>query len=127
MAEKSLPITREGYEKLKRELAELSTVRRKEVADRIHSAREFTTTQNNWEYEEAKQELEQLEARIRHLEQQVQLAVLIDEERALHASTVQLGATVVVEQNGKALTFRIVGPTEADPQNGLISNESPVG
>src|SRR5215216_4385534 len=127
VVEKSLPITREGLDRLKRELHELSTVKRKEVADRIHAAREFTTTQNNAEFEDAKNEMELVESRIRTLEQQVRMAVVIDEERAHHASSVQLGSTVTVTLDGKVCEYMIVGPTEVDPSTGRISNESPVG
>lgn len=127
MAEKTFPVTREGLARLKRDLHELQTVKRKEVADRIHAAREFSTTQNNAEYEDAKSELELIEGRIRTLELQLQRAVLIDEDKAQHASSVQVGSTVIVETGGKAVQYTIVGPTEADPPAGRISNESPVG
>jgi transcription elongation factor GreA len=127
MVEKTFPVTRDGLARLKDELNDLRTVRRREIADRIHAAREFSTTQNNAEYDAAKNELEIVEGRIRTLEQQVQLAVLIDEERAHGASTVQLGSTVVVNVDAKTREYTIVGPTEADPTTGRISHESPVG
>lgn len=127
MAEKTFPVTREGLARLKRDLHELQTVKRKEVADRIHAAREFSTTQNNAEYEDAKSELELIESRIRTLELQLQRAVLIDEDKVQHASSVQVGSTVLVDTGGKVVQYTIVGPTEADPPAGLISNESPVG
>lgn len=126
MAEKSLPMTREGKTRLEAELDELR-VRRKEIADRIHEARELSTTQNNAEYDDAKNELELNESRIRTIEQQLRRAVLIDEERAHQASAVQVGSTVIVAVNGKEQEYQIVGPTEADPNTGRISNESPVG
>jgi transcription elongation factor GreA len=126
MAEKSLPMTRDGKTRLEAELEELR-VRRKEIADRIHEARELSTTQNNAEYDDAKNELELNESRIRTIEQQLRRAVLIDEERAHHASAVQVGSTVIVAVNGKEQEYQIVGPTEADPNTGRISNESPVG
>jgi transcription elongation factor GreA len=127
MVEKTFPVTRDGLARLKDELNDLRTVRRREIADRIHAAREFSTTQNNAEYDAAKNELEIVEGRSRTLEQQVQLAVLIDEERAHGASTVQLGSTVVVNVDAKTREYTIVGPTEADPTTGRISHESPVG
>jgi transcription elongation factor GreA len=126
MAEKTVPITRDGYKRLERELEELRT-RRREIADRIHAARELSTTQNNAEYDDAKNELELNEGRIRTLEQQLQRAVLIDEEQAHHASAVQVGSTVIVTVNGKEQQYQIVGSAEADPTTGRISNESPVG
>lgn len=127
MVEKTIPVTRDGLHRLERELEELRTVRRREIADRIHSAREFSTTQNNAEYDDAKNELELVEGRIRSLEAQLQRMVLIDEERAHQASSVQVGATVVVSVDGKEREFTIVGSAEADPSGGRISNESPVG
>jgi transcription elongation factor GreA len=126
MAEKTLPMTRDGKKRLEAELEELR-VRRREIADRIHEARELSTTQNNAEYDDAKNELELNESRIRTIEQQLQRAVLIDEERAHAASAVQVGSTVIVAVNGKEQEYQIVGPTEADPNTGRISNESPVG
>jgi transcription elongation factor GreA len=127
MVEKTYPMTREGLERLKKQLEELRTVKRREVAERIHAAREFQTTQNNPEYEDAKSELELIEARIRQLEEQLQRAVIIDEERAHHASAVMLGSTVTVTVDGADREYTIVGSAEADPAQGRISNESPVG
>ena len=101
--------------------------KRREIADRIHAAREFSTTQNNAEYDDAKNELELIEARIRTLEQQLQHAEVIDEERAHRASNVVIGCTVIVEADGKHREYTIVGSAEADPATGRISNESPVG
>ena len=127
MVEKTIPMTRDGIARIERELEELRTVRRREIADRIHAAREFSTTQNNAEYEDAKNEMELVESRIRTLEQQLQRAVLIDEDSAHHASSVQVGSTVVVTIDGKQREYTIVGSTEVDATNGRISNESPVG
>jgi transcription elongation factor GreA len=127
MVGKTIPMTREGRARLERELEELRTVRRREIADRIHAAREFATTQNNAEYEDAKSELELVEGRIRALEEQLQRAVLIDERQAHLATSVQLGSTVVVTVDGKRHEYTIVGSAEADPTSGRISNESPVG
>lgn len=127
MVEKTIPMTREGIARLRRELDELRTVRRREVADRIHSARELSTAQNNAEYDDAKNELELVESRIRTLEAQLQQAVLIDEASAQRSSSVQVGSTVVVSMDGKDKTYTIVGSTEVDLASGRISNESPVG
>lgn len=126
MVPKTIPMTRDGLARLGRELEE-RRVRRREIADRIHAAREFSTTQNNAEYEDAKAELELNEKRILALEEQLQRAVLIDEDQAHQATAVQVGSTVVVAVNGKQQEYTIVGSTEADPTTGRISNESPVG
>jgi len=127
MAEKATPMTREGIAKLEKELEQLLTVKRPEVADRIHQVRELASAQNNSEYEEAKNEQAFIEGRIMTLEHLLQNVTVIDEEAAHHASRVQLGAKVTVSIDGKKMEYTIVGPAEVDPKQGHISNESPVG
>ena len=127
MAEKAVPMTKEGIERMEKELELLRNVRRPEVAERIHQAKELASAQNNAEYEEAKNEQAFVEGRIMTLEHLLQNATIIDEEAAHHASRVQLGAKVTVDNEGKTMEYTIVGPAEAHPTDGLISNESPVG
>jgi transcription elongation factor GreA len=128
MAEKAVPMTKDGIEKLEKELEHLLAVKRPEVADRIHSAKELASAQNNSEYEEAKNEQAFIEGRIMTLEHLLQNVTVIDEEAAHHASRVQLGAKVTVDtEDGKKMEYVIVGPAEVDPKLGHISNESPVG
>jgi transcription elongation factor GreA len=128
MAEKATPLTREGLERLEKELEHLRNVRRPEVAERIHAAKELASAQNNAEYEEAKNEQAFVEGRIMTLEHLLQNATVIDEEAAHHANRVQLGSKVSVKtDDGKDMEYTIVGPAEARPTEGLISNESPVG
>ena len=128
MAEKAVPMTKEGMERLEKELDHLRTVRRQEVADRIHQSKELASTQNNAEYEEAKNEQAFVEGRILTLERILQHATVIDEEAAHHASRVQIGSRVsVASPEGKSTEYTIVGVAEARPTEGLISNESPVG
>jgi len=128
MAEKAVPMTKEGIERLEKELEHLRNVRRPEVAERIHQAKELASAQNNAEYEEAKNEQAFVEGRIMTLEHLLQNATVIDEEAAHHASRVQLGSKVtVVEPDGNTREYTIVGAAEARPAEGLISNESPVG
>jgi len=128
MAEKATPLTREGMERLEKELEHLRNVRRPEVADRIHQSKELASTQNNAEYEEAKNEQAFVEGRIMTLEHILQNAQVIDEEAAHHSGRVQLGSTVgVISGEGDKHEYTIVGPAEARPTEGLISNESPVG
>ena len=128
MAEKAVPMTREGMERLEKELEHLRTVRRQEVADRIHQSKELASAQNNAEYEEAKNEQAFVEGRILTLEHILQNAVVIDEEAAHHANRVQFGSKVTVQgADGKAQKYTIVGVAEARPTEGMISNESPVG
>jgi transcription elongation factor GreA len=128
MAEKAVPMTREGIERLEKELEELRNVRRPQVAERIHQAKELASAQNNAEYEEAKNEQAFVEGRIMTLEHLLQNVSVIDEEAAHHANRVQLGASVTVtSEDGKTMDYTIVGPAEAKPTGGMISNESPVG
>jgi transcription elongation factor GreA len=128
MAEKAVPMTKEGVERLEKELEHLRDVRRHEVAAKIHEAKELASAQNNSEYEEAKNEQAFVEGRIMTLEHMLANVTLIDEEAAHNASRVQLGAKVKVKSSdGKAQEYTIVGPAEARPTDGMISNESPVG
>lgn len=128
MAEKAIPMTREGVAKLQKELDHLLDVRRPEVADRIHAAKELASAQNNAEYEEAKNEQAFVEGRILTLEHLLQNVTIIDEEAAHASNRVQLGSTVTVDtSDGKTMEYTIVGPAEANPTSGRLSNESPVG
>ncbi len=128
MAEKAVPMTKDGIKRLEVELEHLLIVRRHEVADRIHASREFASAQNNSEYEEAKNEQAFVEGRILTLQHLIDNASVIDEEAAHKASQVQVGSKVTASnQDGKTVEYTIVGATEAQPTIGLISNESPVG
>jgi len=128
MPEKPVPLTKEGLAKLEQELEYLRNARRPEVAARIHAAKELASTQDNAEYEDAKNEQAFVEGRILTLEKLIQNAVVIDEEQAHSAKAVQLGSHVtVVHADGREEHYTIVGPAEADPRDGRISNESPVG
>ena len=126
MPDKAVYLTREGYERLDHELAELRTVRRPEVAERIRLAKEFTDTVDNAEYDDAKQQQAFIEGRIQELERTLATALII--ENHPNADFVQLGSRVQVEDEGGATEdYVIVGSAEADPRHGRISNESPVG
>jgi transcription elongation factor GreA len=128
MAEKPVPLTKEGMAKLQEELDFLVTVRRPQIARRIQEAKELTSAQNNAEFDDAKNEQAFVEGRILTLERIIQNAALIDEEEAHHSSRVQLGSTVTVaNQDGHEEQYTIVGSAEANPSQGRISNESPVG
>ena len=128
MAEHPVPLTKDGLAKIQQELEQLKHVRRPQVAERIRESKELASTQNNAEYDDAKNEQAFVEGRILTLEQLIQDAVIIDEEQAHHASQVQIGSTVsVTNAEGKKQEFNIVGSTEADPAKGRISNDSPVG
>ena len=128
MAEHPVPLTQEGLSKLEQELEFLKTVRRPQVAERIRQSKELASTQNNAEYDDAKNDQAFVEGRILTLEKLIQDARIINEEEAHHASAVQIGSTVhLVDGEGKRTQYTIVGSAEADPKSGRISNESPVG
>jgi transcription elongation factor GreA len=126
MATKSVPITKEGLVKLQQELDHLTSVERPQVARLIQEARELAGAQNTSEYDDAKNEQARVEGRILELQALIQNAVIIEESH--DSQRVSLGATVaVVNEKGQEAQYTIVGSAEADPKNGRISNESPVG
>jgi transcription elongation factor GreA len=122
---KTTYISRDGLDKLRAELDEMLAVRRPEIAQRIHDAKEHGDLSENAEYEDAKNEQAFVEGRIQALEAMIKNATLIDE----HASTdhVGIGSTVLVDGEDGPQSFNIVGSAEAKPAEGRISNESPVG
>jgi transcription elongation factor GreA len=121
-------ITQEGLEKLKSEIEHLSTVKRREVAERIRDAREFGDISENSEYDDAKNEQALLEQRIAQLEERLRLASVVD-EKALDTEMVSVGVRVHVkdQKSGESRKYQIVGATEADPAENKLSNESPIG
>ena len=128
MNDKELVLTKEGLQKLEEELDDLKTVHRREVNERIRQAKEFGDISENAEYEDAKQEQAFVEGRILKVEGMIRNARVIDESDYA-ADEVHLGASVKVKdvKGGTAYDFTIVGSTEADPANGRLSNESPLG
>ena len=121
-------ITPEGLEKLKEEIEYLSTVKRREVAERIKEAREFGDISENAEYDDAKNEQALLEQRIARLEERLRRATVIDEKEAA-TDEVGFGSIVHVkdQKSGDSQKFQIVGSTEANPAEQKLSNESPIG
>ena len=126
--EKHVILTKEGKEKLEKELQELQTVRRKEVADRIKQAIDFGDISENSEYDDAKNEQAFIEGRIQELDMMLRNVQIIDEE-ITQADVISIGSTVSVRdvELDELETYRIVGTVEADPMQNKISNESPVG
>jgi transcription elongation factor GreA len=122
-------LTKEGFQKLQDELDYLRTVKRQEVAARLHEAMEGGELIENAEYEAAKNEQAFVEGRIQEVEIILAAAHLIDAEHAHHdPTTVQVGDTVVVqEDDNEPEEYTIVGAAEANPREGKISNESPLG
>ncbi len=125
---KEFLLTQEGYDKLEEELENLKVVKRKEVAERIKVAISFGDLSENAEYDEAKKEQAQVEERILKLENMVRKAVFLDESK-IDLNVVTIGSIVKVKdlEFDEEVEYTIVGSTEADPYDGKISNESPVG
>jgi len=122
-------LTKEGFQKLQDELEYLRTVKRQEVANRLHEAMEGGELIENAEYEAAKNEQAFVEGRIQELDALLASAKLIEENGSKKKSDgVQLGSKVTIKEgNFESESFIIVGMAEANPREGKISNESPIG
>lgn len=120
---KQYVLTKEGVKELEDELKALIG-ERGPVAEKIKTAREFGDLAENAEYQSARQEQEKLEARISEIEHILQSVEII--KKPAGNSKVTLGSTVELK-NGQTKTFTVVGTVEADPLNGKISDESPIG
>ncbi len=119
-------MTQEGFDKLQEELKYLRSVKRQEVADRLHEAMDGGELIEDAEYEAAKNEQAFVEGRIQELEILLANARVIEENTK--KDTVQVGAKVTIQEDGQdPEEYTIVGPVEARPRNGRISNESPLG
>jgi transcription elongation factor GreA len=127
MPDKPVFLTQEGKAKLEAELEHLRSVRRKEIAERIRAAKEGGDVTDNADYDDAKEQQAFVEGRILTIENMLRNAVIIETE-GIGTDSVQLGSRVtVVDHEGMQETYTIVGSAEAQPSNGRISNESPVG
>ncbi len=120
-------MTQEGYEAAKKELEYLQTVKRKEIVDRIAEARSHGDLSENAEYDAARNEQAANEGEIAELEYKVKNAVIIEETD--DNSVVHIGSKVTVWDADleEEVVYTIMGTTEVDPMNNIISNESPVG
>jgi transcription elongation factor GreA len=119
-------LTREGYQRLQEDLDHLRTVKRQEVATRLHEAMEGGELIEDAEYEAAKNEQAFVEGKIQELEILLANARVIEE--APVTEVVQVGAKVTIQEGeNEPEVYIIVGPAEANPRNGRISNESPLG
>lgn len=119
-------LTQERLDELKSELEELKTKRRVEVAERLRQAKEFGDLSENSEYTEAREEQSLVEGRIFELEEFLKKATII--QKAAGARTkVEVGSTVTVKRGEAVLTYTIVGAYDAEPTEGKISDESPLG
>lgn len=119
-------ITPEGLESVRRELDELTRVRRPNIVSKIKAARELGDLSENFEYHAAKNEQGMMEARIKELEAIIKNHVIIETRAA--TGVVAMGSTVRFSEDGQdEETYRIVGPAEADPKAGRVSYESALG
>lgn len=117
-------LTAERLEELKKELTELKTVRRHDVADRLKRSKELGDLSENAEYSEAREEQAAVEGRIFEVEDMIKNAVII---KHVTSKVVEIGSAVVVSKDGKEIRYNIVGSNETNPSLGYISNESPLG
>lgn len=121
-------LTKDGFQKLQDELDYLRKVKRQEVAERLHEAMEGGELIENAEYEAAKNEQAFVEGRIQELDVLLASAKIIEDNGKKKSTTVNLGSKVTIKEgNFEAETFTIVGIAEANPREGKISNESPIG
>ena len=123
LMKKVYQITEKGQGDLEVELADLKS-RRGEIAEKIATARDFGDLRENAEYDAARKEQGLVETRIAEIEEILQNAEII---QSSDGSAVVLGSTVELQSADKTVTYTVVGPVEADPLAGKISNESPIG
>src|SRR5687768_16566457 len=118
-------LTLEGETKLRAELAELTGPRREQLAQRLRSAIQMGDLSENADYHKAKEDQSFLEGRIQKIEAVLRTAIIIEKT---HSDVVTVGSHVTVQEEGfDPETYYLVGAKEADPRNGRISNESPIG
>jgi len=125
MEKEKIILTKEGFERLKKEYEQLVNVKRKDVTVRISKAREYGDINENSEYDTAREEQSFIEGRILELQEILRGASVVSSEE--RSGAVQIGSKVKVEIDGDHDEFVIVSSIEADPTRGKISNESPVG
>jgi transcription elongation factor greA len=121
---KEYQITQSGKDELAAELAELKS-RRGAIADKIAEARDYGDLSENAEYDTAREEQGIVETRIAEIEEILTNAKIIESQKG--ANVVALGTTVELTLDAKTVTYTVVGPVEANPLEGKISNESPIG
>ena len=121
-------MTQEGFKKTQERLAYLKSEKRQEVANKIAEARSYGDLSENSEYDIAREEQATVEAEIFDLENKLKSVQIIDNKK-INTSKVEVGCKVTITnvKNGQVLEYKIVGDTDSDPLNGLISNASPIG
>lgn len=123
-------LTRDGYEELSQKLQELKSVGRSEIAEKLKVARSFGDLSENSEYDEAKSEQAKLEAEINDIEAILSRAKIIDDEINVNSEVVHLGCIVTIKEASKGAqeqVYTITGFAQANPMEGKLSDESPVG
>jgi transcription elongation factor GreA len=125
---KEMTVTQSGFKKLEDELNDLITIGRKEIAEKIKEARSFGDLSENAEYDAAKNEQAEMEARIIEIENIIKHAKIVNDDE-IKTDVVSVGCKVKVHDKkyNEDVEYFIVGATEADPFNFKISDESPVG
>ena len=120
-------LTKAGKEELEKKLEELTVVRRHEVADKLKTAREHGDLSENAEYDAAKEEQAMVEGEILEIERQLRDCEIIEDN--VNTGVVSVGSSVKLYDYDfdEEVEYQIVGTTEADPEKGKISNESPIG
>jgi transcription elongation factor GreA len=121
------PITADGIAALRSEVEQLEGPARSEMAERIRAARELGDLKENADYHLAKEDQAHLETRIKRLRQRLSRAVVVEADGPSDSFGFGRTAEVLDEATGKVNTWTLVGSTEADPANGRLSAESPVG
>ncbi|OGC62375.1 transcription elongation factor GreA [candidate division WWE3 bacterium RIFCSPLOWO2_01_FULL_53_14] len=124
MVEEKVYLTREGLKNLQEEYDQLVNVRRKEVAEKLQKARDLGDITENAAYDTARDEQAFVEGRVAELDDLLKRVEMVGEEKA---SAVQVGSKVKVHLDGNEQEFQIVGAPEANPVDGKISHESPLG
>ncbi len=126
LAENSEYLSSEGFDELQKELEDLKTKRRQEIADRLEYAKSLGDLTENTEYQSAEDDQISNESRIAEIEDILSRAVLISKE---HGANIQLGSVISIKKEGDDAVnkYSLVGAEEANPMDGKISNESPLG
>jgi transcription elongation factor GreA len=125
MDDKKIALTKEGKEKLEKELEELKKVKRPAVIERIKRAKDFGDLSENAEYEDARNEQSFIEGRIQEVEYMLKYSTLIETKNC--SGVVGLGCKVCLDMEGDKVDYEIVSSAEADPASGRISGQSPIG
>lgn len=128
MEVQDLYLSKEGLAKLKEELADLQQ-QRVEVTQKIREAREFGDLSENAEYQEAKTKQAFIEGRVEEIEAMLKTAKIIEDENGknINAGEIRVGSKLVLKFNGREIDYSITGSNESNPEEGKISNESPLG